>query len=227
MKETLAKTNYRVVLAILWLLLILSIALPHCPGFKSILEWIISPYESEYRPETLAFFATVFIASISGSFAWIQYRTLKRRDVLKMIMLYDHITALLNYHVEVIKGAASIRYISKERCISQDEVKMICELEGLIYEQSNTKKNKSVRQFIQKTNEIIIGMQQLAYRINTYYCVSERDPLVLALTSDEISAIDENIEKIKQYRSDLYKKTTLRKLITKAELKKLKEDSGQ
>lgn len=209
------------------LLLLSSLIIMCCPYLlplflKIELSSMLHPYESDNRPQTLTFFATLpitVISCISAYYTYKQYKTLKKRDILKIQNLINRIEALLTYHIKSLEQAinsdafalSSLRFnCSSEKCITENELEMVFELEQLIYEHVIAENNK--KWFIQRTTNIMIEIRELVYSLNTFYKLAENECDMSFLKLLQFDRANKILDDIQAFKDELYENTSLMKL---------------
>lgn len=131
--------------------------------------------------------ASLISIIVTGGFASVligitlfQYTTLKRRDEIKRIYLYNSIVTTLQKHCDKILALTSntfgydSKYVSDmatEWKIKEKTWGDIDELEKLLYEHGN----KGDNMYTQKTIEITSMMRELAHQINATYQILIKD----------------------------------------------------
>lgn len=231
------KVNLKTTILILLLILLLIIVIccPHIMPLciKTELSSMLHPFESDNRPQTLTLFLTLLISVVSAYHTCKQYKILKMRDVLKMHNLINRIQALLNYHIKSLEETvnednfelSTIRFnLSSEKRITENDIKMVFELEQLIYEHVIIENDKE--DFIKKTTHTMIEIRELIYSLNTLYKLAENDCSMDFLRQLKLNRANDILENIDKYKKSLYQNTSLIK-IKKGPIKRNQEKEEQ
>lgn len=157
---------------------------------------------------SIAVIVTVIVSFITISITIDQYFTKKRNGKIRIYNLYNTIDSILISHISAIESLLrknNPQYIdsaAKERKFSNEEMKLIFELEKLLYEHGMSNDENYIKDII----SIISVMRELAYSINTIYDVFEMKNSTDIKESNEFADFlkfaEKSCTKIREYREN-------------------------
>lgn len=166
------------------------------------------------KEDMLSLCLTGIIALSTGAFALFQYFSLKKRDIIKLHMLYNHIISLLKSKWQDINAKCNLfsdidntfmkEYV-KEFKISEDTLSKVDKLEALLYERGEYSNVDFTKSVIETTN----AMRQTIQYINFLYKLLRQYPQDLASNEEILQQLQEkingSINQIEAFRTEIQK----------------------
>lgn len=170
---------------------------------------------AQIETELISIIITAIIAGISGTFVFLQYRTVKNRDTIKCTCSYHSIKSTLENNYKNIAtyileyDNTDIQYIealANEWMLGDEICKEIDELEHLLYEHGK----KTDVNYIQDTINITSQMRVLVHKINITYNILRKDPTYK--TKENLNKFEELYKSFEataeEYEFNYFRKTT-------------------